>query len=142
MCSSDLGSASRDSLTGNDGNNLLDGSAGADTLAGGLGDDTYVIDTSGEVITESASAGTDSVLGSVSYTLASNLENLTLTGTANLTGTGNALNNVIVGNSGNNTLNGGVGADTLVGGAGNDAYVVNVATDVVEESAEIGRAHV
>ena len=60
---------------------------------------------------------------SVSYTLGSLDDNLTLTGTANVNGVGNRLNNVITGNSGNNILDGGAGNDTLEGGAGNDIFV-------------------
>ncbi|MEH2281812.1 MAG: hypothetical protein V7K90_10875 [Nostoc sp.] len=48
------------------------------------------------------------------------LENLILTGTSAINGTGNSLNNTITGNSANNQLNGGAGNDILVGGAGND----------------------
>ena len=58
--------------------------------------------------------GTDTVLASIDYTLTSGVENLTLTGSANLNGTGNALDNVITGNSGNNVLTGGGGVDTFV----------------------------
>ena len=53
---------------------------GADTLIGGEGNDTYVVDNIGDVVTEAASAGTDLVQSSVTYTLGTNLENLTLTG--------------------------------------------------------------
>ncbi len=45
-----------------------------------------------------------------------------LTGTANINGFGNALNNRLTGNSGNNYLQGFAGFDALAGGAGNDYY--------------------
>jgi len=107
-------------ITGNSGNNILNGATGIDTLIGGLGNDTYQVDTTTDTITENANQGTDTVQSSVTYTLGNNLENLTLTGTANINGTGNTLNNIITGNSGNNTLNGSDGNDTLIGGTGND----------------------
>ena len=58
-----------------------------------------------------AGDGTDSVSSSVSYALTYGVENLTLTGTGDINGTGNAANNVITGNAGNNMLDGGAGAD-------------------------------
>ena len=82
--------------------------------------DTYLVDNAGDVVTENASEGTDLVQSSVSFTLGANVDNLTLTGSANINGTGNGDANVITGNSGNNTLDGGVGADTLTGGDGNN----------------------
>ena len=60
--------------------NVLDGGAGADTLVGGTGNDTYVVDNAGDVVTEGAGAGTDTVQSSVTFTLGANVENLTLTG--------------------------------------------------------------
>ena len=70
-----------------------------------LGDDTYYVDNSADTIDEQPNGGTDTVIASVSYTLPANVENMILTGTTALTGTGNELNNVITANSGNDVLN-------------------------------------
>jgi len=79
-------------------------------MLGGLNDDTYVVDNAGDIVIENLGEGIDNVQSGISYTLTDNVENLTLTGTANLAGTGNTLDNVIIGNSGHNILDGGVGA--------------------------------
>jgi len=110
-----------DSISGGAGNDTLNGGSGSDTITGGTGNDTYYVGTSGDVITESSGQGTDSVLSGITYTLGANLENLTLSGTSTLRGTGNDLNNLMTGNGAGNTLSGGAGADTLRGGGGNDA---------------------
>jgi Ca2+-binding RTX toxin-like protein len=107
-------------------------------MAGGAGNDTYYVDNTGDIITEAASAGTDTVIASATYTLAANVENLTLITAAAINGTGNTLSNVLTGNSAANTLNGGTGADTMVGGAGNDTYVVDNIGDVVTENLNEG----
>ena len=58
---------------------------------------------------------------SVTHTLAGNIENLTLTGAANINGTGNATDNMIIGNNGNNVVSGLAGNNALNGGGfGND----------------------
>ena len=81
------------------------------------------MDNAGDVIDESAASGNDTVTSSISWTLGVNLENLSLTGSANLVGVGNDLGNRIQANGGNCTLNGGLGRDTLVGGAGADSFL-------------------
>ncbi|MBW4551986.1 MAG: hypothetical protein KME35_12900 [Aphanocapsa sp. GSE-SYN-MK-11-07L] len=75
------------------------------------------------MISETSTTATeiDSVTSTVTYTLGSNLENLTLGGSAAINGTGNGLNNLIIGNSANNTLLGAAGNDTLEGGPGVDS---------------------
>jgi trimeric autotransporter adhesin len=133
-----FGNAQANTLSGLAGDDTLDGVAGADTLFGGTGNDTYYVDNTGDVITENASEGTDLVNSAVTYTLSANVENLTLTGTNEIDGTGNSLINVMTGNSAANILNGNGGADTFYGGQGDDLYYVDSATDVVVENANEG----
>src|SRR5262245_15124455 len=129
------GSQFDDTLTGNSGanvliglggNDVLVGGSGADTMVGGDGDDRYTMDNSGDVVDETTGSGIDTVNTSITFSLADALhvkgdvENLTLTGTGNVNGTGNALDNAITGNGGANVVAGLGGADILDGGAGSD----------------------
>lgn len=134
------GGGGDDTLLGGNGNDRLDGGTGADSMNGGQGNDTYVVDQAGDRVIEAGGSGTDTVLASRSVDLTSAqfsgaVENVTLTGTADLDATGNGLDNIIRGNSGDNQINGGAGSDTMIGGAGNDIYVVNGGGDVVDEGA-------
>ncbi|WP_244433708.1 calcium-binding protein, partial [Azospirillum sp. B506] len=133
------GGTGADSLSGLDGNDTLDGGLGADTLVGGLGDDVYLVDDSGDVVTELTGEGTDEVRTTLTaYTLGTNIESLTFTGTGAFSGTGNELDNRIQGGAGNDTLAGGLGLDMLVGGAGNDTYIIDDVADLVVEAAGEG----
>ncbi|MBD2250303.1 DUF4347 domain-containing protein [Nostoc parmelioides] len=150
------GGAGDDTLNGGDGNDILTGGSGTNTLTGGAGNDRYYIDNASDVITEDINGGQDEVFATVSYTLAVNVEALTLRGTA-VNGTGNASNNNIRGNNednllegldgndnltgnagndglfgdnGNDTLNGGAGNDLLVGGAGSDRLFGGAGADI------------
>ena len=124
------GNASANLLIGNSANNTLDGGAGADLMAGGAGSDTYLVDYSSDLIVEFGGEGTDSVKSTVTHTLAANVENLQLMGTALINGTGNTLDNLLTGNSAANMLTGLAGADTFDGGAGNDTLVGATGNDV------------
>jgi Ca2+-binding RTX toxin-like protein len=149
------GKGGNDTLNGGGGRDRLDGGGGSDMLYGGTGNDTFIVDSTGDRVFEYSGQGRDKVISSVSYTLGTNVENLTLTGTAS-EGNGNAKNNVIRGNDADNTLrgyegddvlrgyggddvlSGGAGNDKMYGGAGDDGYVVFTSGDKVVESAGRG----
>ena len=121
----------RDSLFGEDGKDILDGGPGVDLLSGGAGDDTYHVSSKSDRVNETVGQGTDHVYASSSFTLPSNVENLTLEEGGNYTAGGNSLDNHLVGNSDNNILAGGIGADILEGGLGNDIYVLSDLFDTI-----------
>jgi Ca2+-binding RTX toxin-like protein len=137
------GLAGNDTLNGGAGNDTLDGGAGIDRLIGNIGNDLYIVDSTTDTITEQANEGKDTIRASVTFSLTAlpNIENLTLTGTGNINGIGNAASNTLTGNLGNNQLNGGdgkdtlngsAGADTLIGGIGNDTYIIDSNDTIIE----------
>ncbi len=155
------GGAGIDRLVGRSGDDRLIGGTGADTMLGGTGSDQFVVDSASDVLVEAVGEGTDAVTSAVSFVLPDNVERITLTGTGNISATGNALANVLTGNSGANTLVGaggddslsggagidrlvgrsgddrligGTGADTMLGGTGSDQFVVDSASDVLVEA--------
>jgi serralysin len=146
------GNEGNDTLLGGAGMDVLNGGTGNDTMDGGSGNDTYVVDSLGDTVIELLSSDIDTVISVLpDYTLAANIENLTLGGIQFISafnGTGNSLNNSIQGNAvnnvlsgldgndaitdsagGNDTLNGGTGNDVLNGGIGNDTLIGGTGQD-------------
>lgn len=115
-----FGNSGDNRLEGLAGDDLLDGNSGSDTLVGGLGNDRYVVRGFGDQVVEQAGEGIDSVSASIDHQLADNVENLELTGEADLDGAGNVLDNEIDGNQGSNVLEGRAGDDHIDGFAGDD----------------------
>jgi serralysin len=135
------GNSLDNTITGNSAANVIDGGAGADTMNGGDGSDTYFVDSFSDAVSETnavlATGGDDLVNFSGTtgtFTLGTNIERLTLLGTAAINGTGNALNNTINGNAGANIIDGGTGNDTMNGGDGDDTYYVDSFSDAVSET--------
>jgi Ca2+-binding RTX toxin-like protein len=108
-------------------------------MYGGTGNDTYYVDTTGDVIIDNDGHGTDTVLTSGTYvmpkeTATQEFENLGTTNASSTTAinlTGNALANTITGNDGINVINGGQGADTMNGNGGSDTYYVDNELDAI-----------
>lgn len=125
------GGAGADQLIGGAGNDTLMGGAGRDNLAGGAGNDVYIVSQSDEVVTELPGQGIDAVQSGVSFTLRANVENLSITGSGAVNGTGNAGNNRVSGNDLANTLKGLGGNDLLFGRGGNDNLQGGIGNDTL-----------
>lgn len=126
------GAWGNDALYGHKGNDTFRDSAGANHMYGGKGNDTYIINSSNNKIVEFTWGGIDSVIASIDFSLFASgkyLENLTLSGTRDIHGLGNAKNNRITGNDGDNYLNGGRGNDVLTGGGGLDTLQGGIGAD-------------
>lgn len=163
------GDFNKNTLRGGAGNDRLDGGSveSADLLVGGTGNDTYIVDSSNDNMTEYAGEGTEIVysatavssrgsdLGNAAY-IGNYVENVTLTGASsswvwanNLANTinGNGADNqlwglagadIMRGGAGDDYLNGGTGADWLLGGADNDSYRLDSTNDKIHEDAFSG----
>jgi Ca2+-binding RTX toxin-like protein len=145
------GLAGDDYRVGGSGKDTLDGGTEADTMFGGAGNDTYYVDNAGDVVREDSVVGVDDggvdlVSASVSFTLGAFVDNLTLTGSAAIDGTGNDLANNIKGNGAVNHLTGGAGADVLTGNGGadlldggddGDSYIVDF-SDIIHDTGSSG----
>ncbi len=122
-----------DTLNGGAGDDILNGGAGNDTMVGGVGDDVYVVDSIGDIVTESVNGGTDTIqyeMNSGNVALANNIENATILHGGDVSITGNSANNILRGGAGSNTISGGDGDDRIYGGAGNDFLTGGSGNDV------------
>ncbi len=130
-----IGNELDNTIIGGAGNEFIVGGDGNDSMAGGAGNDEYIVQNAGDVVTEAANAGNDTIVSSLnSYSLntsSPNVEELVLAPGA-ATGIGNGLNNTIWGNAGNNSLDGGLGNDGLHGGSGNDTLSGGVGNDFLD----------
>lgn len=133
-----IGNDLAQSLIGNAGNNALNGRGGADAMSGLAGNDTYFVDSLGDVPVETVGNGVDRVVTSITFALrvGSEIERMdALAGTAAINLYGNELVQALNGNEGANILDGKVGGDVMTGFAGNDIYFVDTLQDVVIEAA-------
>jgi len=123
------GGDNNDKLTGGDGWDFLSGGSGKDIMAGGKDGDQYLVTDVGDVVTELANQGHDTVVSTLAnYTLAANVETLIL-GDVALNATGNTLGNTVHGNDLENKIDGAGGNDVLLAGDGNDSILGGLGTD-------------
>jgi Ca2+-binding RTX toxin-like protein len=134
------GNALSNTLTGTDGKNILDGGLGDDKLIGGANNDTYIVDSYGDLVIELVNGGSADLIKTklAAYRLGDNLEKLTYTGSDDFFGGGNNLDNTIASGAGDDRLDGAEGGDKMAGGAGDDVYVIDSKKDVATEAADAG----
>lgn len=138
-----LGSTGNDTILGYAGNDTLNGAGGSDAMLGGAGNDVYLVNATGDRVYETTTlggavnaGGTDTVNSSISFSLSANtgvsfVERLTLTGSAAINGTGNALANLLTGNAAANVLRGAAGNDTISAAGGNDILAGGLGNDLL-----------
>src|SRR5262245_52240398 len=131
------GLGGNDTLEGGGLNDTLDGGTGTDSMVGGDGNDLYIVDSTKDIVTETAGSLHDRIQASISIDLNNTaydgIEHVTLTGSSGLSATGDAGKNVLIGNTGANHIDGRDGADTMIGGDGSDTYTSDIFQDVVME---------
>ena len=142
-----FGTAARNRLEGDDGNDLLDGRDGIDVLLGGEGDDTLIGGAEGDRVNGGAGDDTASYAGSLARNqvdldglraFLGDAEGDTLISIENLQGGervdilfGDEAGNLIDGGAGNDRVTGRAGDDTLMGQAGIDKLYGNAGQDIM-----------
>ncbi len=136
-----FGNSGDDILLGGEGDDRIVGGFGADDMQGGRGADIYFVDNTGDTIAELANGGVDieTVISTVTFTLAAAIENLSLDGATDIDGTGNGNSNALTGNDGANTLAGLGNGDVLAGAGGDDVMLGGNGDDVLIDGAGADR---
>lgn len=129
------GTAARDIIVGNSGNNIINGAGGFDVMQGGAGNDTYAVDNSYDAVIEASGEGYDNVYSSIDYIIpeTSEIESALLTGNAVVL-RGSNFDNQLIGNDQVNVIDGRGGTDYMLGGGGDDIFQItpeNGAVDVI-----------
>lgn len=139
-----LTGGSQDGVTirANNANDTLVAGSGIATLVGGSGNDTFVVNNANDVVQAQAAGNANTILTSVSYTAAANVQNLVGAGGADITLTGNFLADTIRANAGNDTLIAVGSNTTLIGGAGNDSFIVGDGASQITTGSGINAIHV
>lgn len=106
-------------------------------MIGGAGNDTYYVDSSGELAAEEAGQGIDTGFVGALFYQPKPLSEIEFVATKDANGTleinlaGNATGQTITGNNGNNVINACGGADTLYGNGGDDTLYGGAGADIL-----------